>query len=428
MIVCKFGGSSLSCRESIERVAEIVRSNDARRFVVVSAMGRASPKEEKITDLLIKAYNGDEIAREEVRFRHEKLCRELSLPSITDELDRIDEAFKKGCGFDYFVSRGEYLMAKIISGLLGMPFIDGTEIAAFSDEGRWLIKETFVKATENLKKYDCGVIAGFYGEDGFGRVRLFDRGGSDISGAVAAYALDADLYENWTDVDGFLSADPERNDRAEVIRCLSYGELAELSYYGARVLHYLSVVPLTYKLIPLCVRNTFNTEAAGTTVTYRASEGVKGIAVKDGVLYEIQCDAEPVQRLFPDAVRTVNGIRLFSSDPETKAKLIRSGVVLRMKMTEASVIAAASCRYGDFGGICRELASEGIEPLFAEYSGSFVHICVEQVKSGFVSELIYDKLLGEKKRFDVGRYSRCTDRCAEGISVHLSGVSVDRTD
>ncbi len=398
MIVCKFGGSSLSSEESVTRVVKIVKSSPARRFIVVSAMGKASPEEEKITDLLIKAYNGDGSAWKEVRLRHEKLCKSLGVKNVERELDHIEKQYESGCGFDYFVSRGEFLMAKIISALLCMPFIDGKEIAVFSDKGKWLIKETLLKATASLSDYDSGVIAGFYGGDEEGNVHLFERGGSDISGAITAYAVDAELYENWTDVDGFLSADPRFRADAEVIRCLSYGELAELSYYGAGVLHYMSVLPLTYKLIPLCVRNTFDSNRQGTTVTYRTARGVKGVAVKEGVLYDVQGDAEKITACWPDAVKTVNGVRLFSSDPLDGRKLARSGAAMKIKMTDASVIAAAGCDFHGFCEVCALLSEEKVLPLFAEYTGGCVHFAVERRKADYSAGLIYDKLLGDKKR------------------------------
>lgn len=242
--VAKFGGSSLADAAQFRKVKEIVESDPARRYVVPSAPGRRSSGDEKVTDLLYccygRAVNGENYKEvlERIRARYEEIIRELHL-SVT--LDRqfavIEEAFLAGAGEEYAASRGEYLNAILLADFLGYEFIDAAEVIRFDRDGKFQDERTNFFLKEKLKKVPRAVIPGFYGADDAGNIHTFSRGGSDVTGAVVARGAGAQLYENWTDVSGFLLADPTIIDHPKKIDSMTFGELRELAYRGATVLH-----------------------------------------------------------------------------------------------------------------------------------------------------------------------------------------------
>ena len=276
---------------TIRRVAEIVNSDPARRYVVVSAPGKRYSGDIKITDLLYAAY--EEVKRtgkcgeafEKVSRRFEGIVRELGMNfDITSVLQETAKEIEEESTQDFVASRGEYLMARVFAALLSIPFIDARTCVKFNAEGK-LDHNSFALLAQELKGKKRAVVSGFYGEDAEGKVKTFSRGGSDISGAIVARAAGADLYENWTDVNGFLACDPRIVDNPQQIYSLSYKELRELSYMGANVLHSESIFPVREADIPIRIKNTFRPEDEGTDILpsskYRfTGKTVTGIAGK----------------------------------------------------------------------------------------------------------------------------------------------------
>lgn len=290
--VCKFGGTSMSDGMNFRRVADIVNGDPDRRFVVVSAPGKRFGNDNKVTDLLYDAHTalvtgGDfSAAFCRVRDRFLGIVREIGLSfdmnSLLDECEREIEAEKNR---DFTASRGEYLSARIMAELLGVPFIDAKDTVRFFGDGRLDSETTFALVQEALKGKRRAVVSGFYGAYADGRVKTFSRGGSDITGAIVARAAGADLYENWTDVSGFLACDPHIVENPARIPALSYQELRELSYMGAQVLHSESIFPVREANIPIRIKNTFRPEDDGTDILpvekYRfTGKAVTGIAGK----------------------------------------------------------------------------------------------------------------------------------------------------
>lgn len=267
MKAVKFGGTSMSTAESIKRVAGIIKSEPDRRFVVVSAPGKTDT-ERKVTDMLVDVFNADERAElfSAVRERFERICDGLGLGAdfLSRELDGIAEKLD-GASYDYIVSRGEYLCAKALAAVLDFDFVDAASLIKFRS-GRYDDGYTETVCKLGLSAHRRAVVPGFYGSDENGNVVAFSRGGSDITGAIVARAVEADVYENYTDVDGFMTSDPKIVPHAVTIDVLSYKELRELSYMGANVLHPESIFPVRKANIPIHILNTFNENAIGTKI------------------------------------------------------------------------------------------------------------------------------------------------------------------
>ena len=270
----KFGGSSLSDADQFRKVAAILQADPTRRFVVVSAPGKRFSGDDKITDLLYRC--ADLAARREdfspafgpIRDRFLSIERDLSIESahISEALDEIEAELGTGrASRDYVASRGEYLCAKLMGAYLHVPMVDAARLIRFTEDGE-LDMETTACYCAPLKDLPRAVIPGFYGAMPDGSIRTFSRGGSDITGAIIARAVGADEYENWTDVDGFMMADPRIVPEARTMHAVSYEELRELSYMGASVLHEESIFPVREARIPIHVRNTNHPEASGTWI------------------------------------------------------------------------------------------------------------------------------------------------------------------
>ena len=290
--VCKFGGTSMADGTNMLRVKEIVEGDPTRRYVVVSAPGKRFGGDIKITDLLYETYEsvrrtqsvGAAFEKVAERFRgivHE-LALEMDIEGILAETQA--EMLQEGTE-DFCASRGEYLSGRVMAALLGVPFIDARAVVKFNAEGRLDSERTYALLAAALKGKPRAVVAGFYGEDASGKVKTFSRGGSDVSGAIVARAVGAELYENWTDVSGFLACDPRIVENPVPIRALSYKELRELSYMGANVLHSEAIFPVREADIPIRIKNTFRPEDEGTEIvptsrhTY-SGRRVTGIAGK----------------------------------------------------------------------------------------------------------------------------------------------------
>ena len=270
----KFGGSSLSDAAQFQKVAAIVRADAERRFVVVSAPGKRFAGDEKITDLL---YRSAALAAQRadfsapfalVRDRFLSIERELGLTQagMSRALDEIESRLRSGAATkDFVASRGEYLCARLMAAYLGVPMVDAAELIRFDENGALDMAAT-ERAGAFLKDMPMAVIPGFYGAMPDGQVRTFSRGGSDITGAIIARVVGAREYENWTDVDGFMMADPRIVPEARIMHAVSYEELRELSYMGASVLHEESIFPVREARIPIHVLNTNRPEAGGTWI------------------------------------------------------------------------------------------------------------------------------------------------------------------
>lgn len=258
---------------NFRRVADIVGSDPDRRYVVVSAPGKRFGNDSKVTDLLYDAHSALEeggnfhAAFTKVRDRFNGIVREIGVTfDIGSVLDECEAEIEKERSRDFTASRGEYLSARVMAELLGVPFIDARDTVRFFGDGRLDTAETFRRVKESLKGKRRAVVSGFYGAYPDGKVKTFSRGGSDVSGAIVARAAGADLYENWTDVSGFLACDPRIVDNPARIPALSYQELRELSYMGANVLHSESIFPVREANIPIRIKNTFRPDDEGTDI------------------------------------------------------------------------------------------------------------------------------------------------------------------
>ena len=291
--IVKFGGSSLANAEQFQKVGEIIRSDESRRYVVPSAPGKRFDGDTKVTDLLYKCYNtaveGEDFIPilQEIKGRYYEIIRGLNLDlSLEDEFVQIEADFKAQAGTDYAASRGEYLNGKIMADYLGYEFVDSAKIIRFDGEGQFDMEMTNRLTREYLKDKENAVIPGFYGAMEDGTVKTFSRGGSDITGSIVAGALDADLYENWTDVSGFLVTDPRIIENPKSIDTITYRELRELSYMGATVLHEDAIFPVRKAGIPINIRNTNRPEDAGTMIVEdtckKPAYTITGIAGKKG--------------------------------------------------------------------------------------------------------------------------------------------------
>ena len=274
LIAAKFGGSSAADGIQIRKIKAIVESDPARRYVVVSAPGKRFSADNKITDMLYLIKTQIDIGApyeqvmQVVKERYLGLEADLGVSvGIADEFAIIEEELKKGATADYIASRGEFLSAKIVAAFLGYDFVDTAGLVLFNAKGRFQHDETNAALAAGLEKHERAVLPGFYGTLPNGGIKTFSRGGSDITGALVARAVRADVYENWTDVSGFLMADPRIVENPKGIKNISYKELRELSYMGASVLHENAIYPARLAGIPINIRNTNNPEAPGTFIT-----------------------------------------------------------------------------------------------------------------------------------------------------------------
>ena len=291
VIVAKFGGSSLCDSEQFKKVKDIVLSDDRRRYVVPSAPGKRSKSDYKITDLLYlchqhvkKSLPFDELFKL-IEERYTILCSELKISiDMLKQLRNLKEKIINGVSEEYVASRGEYLNGLILAEYLGYEFIDAAEIIIFKKSGRLDEKATYDAVNSRLSKVEKAVIPGFYGASEGGKIRTFSRGGSDITGAIIARGVGAKVYENWTDVSGFLMADPNIVNDPKPIKEVTYKELRELSYMGANVFHEEAIFPVKNDGIPINIKNTNRPVDKGTFILNNKLEvkvgNITGIAGK----------------------------------------------------------------------------------------------------------------------------------------------------
>jgi len=292
-IVAKFGGSSLADAAQFRKAAEIVRADADRRYIVASAPGKRDQSDVKVTDLLYRCYDLAAAGRDfapvlaQIRARFAEIMAELSIDfPLDDELDAIAARLREAPERDFMASRGEYLNSKLLAAYLGFRFIDAADAVRFTTDGRFLAEGTNEALASALRGADYAVVPGFYGADDTGRVHTFTRGGSDVTGALVARAVNARLYENWTDVSGMLFTDPRIVPNPGTIDRISYRELRELSYMGASVLHEDAVFPVRAAGIPINIRNTNRPDDAGTMIPHNppaaTERPVTGVAGRRG--------------------------------------------------------------------------------------------------------------------------------------------------
>ncbi len=291
VIVCKFGGSSLADAGQIRKVRDIIEQNEKRGAIVVSAPGKRSSEDSKVTDLLYtcarEAAEGRSIAGtfDVIRKRYLTICRELGMDEfLSGDLDEIEADINAGYGADYAASRGEYLSAKMLGVYFNAEFVDAADVIRLTEDGRVdSLSYTLVqkRLTEN-RRY---IFPGFFGTDPSGRIKTFSRGGSDITGAIVSRAAGASVYENWTDVPGLMMADPRVFDNPPVVREITYREIRDLACVGAQVFHEEAIAPVRDRGIPINIRNTNNPAEEGTLIIASRSASsvpVAGISGKTG--------------------------------------------------------------------------------------------------------------------------------------------------
>jgi aspartate kinase len=292
-IVVKFGGSSLASAEQFKKVGEIIHADQGRKFVVPSAPGKRYSSDTKVTDMLYDCYNvaasGGKFTDKlnAIKERYNEIINGLELDlSLDKEFAIIKDKFAAQAGEDYAASRGEYLNGIIMANYLGYEFIDSADVIKFDETGIFDADTTDQLLGDRLSTCERAVVPGFYGSYPDGSVKTFSRGGSDITGSIVAKAVKADIYENWTDVSGFLVADPRIIKDPEAITTITYKELRELSYMGASVLHEDAIFPVRKVGIPINIRNTNAPKDKGTMIVESTCHSPKytitGIAGKKG--------------------------------------------------------------------------------------------------------------------------------------------------
>lgn len=283
MKVVKFGGSSLADAIQLKKVRDIILEDDARKYIVVSAPGKGIKNNHKVTDLLAMCH---ELSDHDLNFNEVYKIIENVYKNIVDDLvlhididsilNEVKEEIEGGTSYDYVISRGEFISAQVLASYLGYDFVDAKDLIVFTD-GALDLQKSQEKIKNILSKHDRAVVPGFYGVDEEGKVKTFTRGGSDVTGSVIASALDAEMYENFTDVSGFLVVDPKIVKNPHPMGTITYNELRELSYMGAKVLHEEAIFPLRDKNIPINIKNTNAPNEDGTLILSKCDTKNKNI-------------------------------------------------------------------------------------------------------------------------------------------------------
>lgn len=313
-IVTKFGGSSLADAGQFRKVKDILLLDEARQYVIPSAPGRRFKDDDKVTDLLYRCHKQKSAGEDYqdtfdlIAARYMDIAEELGLHvDLGAALDEVNEKIDAGANADYCASRGEYLNGLLLADFMGWRFMDAAEAVKFTADGAFDAETTNTLMAEKLSDGVPTVVPGFYGSYPDGTIKTFSRGGSDITGAIVARAVEASVYENWTDVSGFLMADPRIVPNPKNIEKITYAELRELSYMGASVLHEDAIFPIREYNIPIHVLNTNRPQDPGTLVLDKISDRdtgplVTGIAGKKGFL-----SIEIVKRNMSTMVGIVSG-------------------------------------------------------------------------------------------------------------------------
>lgn len=291
--VVKFGGSSLADANQFKKVADIIHADKTRRFVVASAPGKRFSEDTKITDMLYNCYDkaskGESFEKElhAIEERYNSIIKDLNIDlSLDEEFKYIKASFAHSAGRDYAASRGEYLNSIVLAKYLGFPFLDTVGLLYFNESGEFDLDRTISTLAPKLAGMENAVIPGFYGSMPNDTIKTFSRGGSDVTGSIVARAANAQIYENWTDVSGFLICDPRVVKDPKPITTITYRELRELSYMGAGVLHEDAIFPVRTMGIPINIKNTNHPEDPGTMIVSQTVDSspyiITGIAGKKG--------------------------------------------------------------------------------------------------------------------------------------------------
>lgn len=288
--VAKFGGSSLADAEQFRKVIAIVKRDPSIRYVIPSAPGKRFSDDTKVTDMLFACYEKvlaggnyqEDLDR--IRARYDSIIEDLGVDCCLDEeFTRIGYALKGRAGRDYIASRGEYLCGIILAKALEFEFVDASVMIRFKDDGSLDDELTNVLTANALKRVDRAVVPGFYGTMPNDTIKTFSRGGSDITGAIVARAVEASIYENWTDVSGFMATDPRIVKNPRPISVITYRELRELCYMGATVLHEDSIFPVSRAGIPINIRNTNRPDDDGTMIVESIDKEIPGSMIITGI-------------------------------------------------------------------------------------------------------------------------------------------------
>ncbi len=367
--VLKFGGSSMADAVQFEKIRNIVKSDPARRVVVVSAPGKRYKDDHKVTDLLylchahLKYGVSCEHIYQLIRDRYEGIRQDCGLSTdLSSDFDRLWEKMRGGISQDELVSRGEYFAARLMADYLGYDFLDAAHWLKFRFDGS-IDQEASYEALQRTVNGRCVVIPGFYGATGDGHIRTLSRGGSDVTGALAAAALEADVYENWTDVSGILMADPRIVKDPQPISRVTFSELRELSYIGAQVLHEGTVFPVREKGIPLNIRNTNDPDHPGTMIMESIDDSgddsgsfITGIAGKKG--YTVITIAKTGMSSTPGIFRQI--LEVFEKH-EINVEYAPSGIdILSLVVADAQI---ASCLYSVLGELEKSVRPDHIKVL-----------------------------------------------------------------
>jgi aspartate kinase len=285
-IVAKFGGSSLASAQQFQKVAAIVQADPARRYVVASAPGKRDSADTKVTDMLYTCYDkalaGEDFtpALEQIQERFAAIARELGIAfPLAEEIAAIARHLAGTPSREYMASRGEYLNSRLLAAYLGYEFVDAADCIVFLPSGLLDKEATYAAIAQRLAGVEQAVVPGFYGAQADGTVRTFSRGGSDVTGSILARGVQADLYENWTDVSGMLVADPRLVADPQPIAYISYRELRELAYMGASVLHEDAVFPARNAGIPINIRNTNRPDDPGTMIVHQVPDSAQSCPI-----------------------------------------------------------------------------------------------------------------------------------------------------
>ncbi len=435
--IVKFGGSSLASAAQFQKVKQIIAADPSRRIVVVSAAGKRFSTDNKLTDRLYLCYahlqygvNCDSVFSRVVH-RYEEIRQTLRLSVDLDaEFAKIRAKMAGGISQDELASRGEYLSALLMADYLGYEFLDATEFLKFQAIGQVDMAATTAALREKTAGKRC-VLPGFYGILPNGRIRTLTRGGSDVTGAIAAAALDADVYENWTDVPGILMADPRIVPSPKPLRYISYAELRELSYIGLQVLHEDTIIPVREKEIPINIRNTNAPGQPGTLICSQlppdaAQDDITGVFGRKGcTLLTVQksglCETGNLQELFTElsgyelpVLHFVCGIDQISlllsprSDPQAAelfAQALRKQRRTKVQVTpEIAVVATLSRHLAEdpaiAGRALSALAREGIPAqaaLQCQLSQSFL-TAVPDARFEQAIDTIYREFIGPTQK------------------------------
>ena len=431
----KFGGSSLADAEQFKKAASIVKAEKERKYVVVSAPGKRFDGDTKITDMLYEAYaladggnNMDEVFNK-IRGRFESIVTGLGLHlNLNNEFDNIYSAFRHHAGRDYAASRGEYLNAIIFAAYMNYDFIDTAKFILFKDDGSFDADNTNAVLSKELANHEYAVLPGFYGSMPNGTIKTFSRGGSDITGSIVARAAKADIYENWTDVSGFMMADPRIVHNPKAIDEITYRELRELSYMGAGVLHEDAIFPVRAAGIPINIKNTNRPEDKGTMIVPNSSfynyetiitgiAGKKGLSVinieKDMMNAEIGFGRKVLEVLekhsisfehLPSGIDTM-GVVLFDSELEGKTDAVINDIKKAVEPDSIAIEAGLAIiavvgrgmisAKGTAGRVFRAAASKGVNIRMIDQGSSEINIIlgVDEADYTRAIEAIYEEFV-----------------------------------